>query len=362
MQVRTLTFKEVIMKDIKPALFVNDPNKAVVKKDLHQESTLAKTKATTEKASTAANAGNTTTGEVGSSSVFSEENADKAKSFISNNKDDVKDLSKIVTKTSKAKTDVDKVKGVNKAIDSVEASMGGTGALSDLSPEQKSMLATASATASDTGEDLLILNGIRTAVNKGEGSSVASLTSTLNKLSGDSSFSLFDIGSELAFIAMVTAQAMEWGLPELIDSAIARMKDEKEREKQELEALIKASKSGSVDQTNYWMGKVGRNKARNIAELLISNILQFYKPVKDETKQTGGSKLLTLLDLLNAAWDSGRTLEPYLNANNKALEVLVYTSRGKYAALQLQLKFKEDTCKAIIKSTFPDLEPANAAF
>lgn len=345
------------MKSIKPALSVSDPNKEVVAVDLHQEDTLSDTKKTAEAASNNKSAANASTGEVGSSSIFSEENADKAASFIKDNSDDAKSIGNVVSKASSAKTDLGKAQGVSRTINAVEDSMGGTGALSNLTDDQKSYVALAGEAADDTTQSVLIINGVRKEVDKGDQFSVSSITKTLNKLSGDSTFSLLDVGSELAFVGMITAEAMKWGIPELIDSAIERIQDEKERKKEQLNALIKASKGGDVDQVNYWLGKVSGSKYRNIRNDLLYNVLDSYKKPKKETNQVAGSKLLTLLNRLNSGWDAGRTLEPYMFAGKAALEVLQYTDRGKFATTQLQLKFKEEPCSKIIKASFPDLEP-----
>lgn len=351
------------MKDVKPALFVNDPAKEVVTKDLHQEQTLAETAVTAEASEdTANNAANTSAGEVGSSGIFTKENGDKASSFIKTNGSDAKDIAKVVSKTSESKTDLDKAKNVGKTVDAIESSMDGEGALSNLSTEQKGMIALAGDAASDSTQSIIIINGVQKEIDKGDKYSVSSITKTLNSLSESSGFELLDLDSELAFISMVTSQAMKWGIPEFADAAIQRMRDKKERERQEMEALKKASRQGDVASTDYWLNKVGSSRWRNIAEELLYNILRYYKKPKSTSDIDAGKALLNLLNKLDSSWDAGRNLSPYIDASKNALEVLQFTDRGKYAATQLQLGLKDDTVETIMKSTFPDLDPDLAEF
>ncbi len=349
------------MITIKPAIVVNNPSNEVVKKDLHQEDTLLETVSTSTDSNNVSSISDSSAGEIGSSSIFSEDNGTAVSSYVKSTTSTVSELNSIVSASSDTTTNLGKVSGVNDAINTLEQSMGSTGALSSLSDEQKATMTAISQSSSDLTGDLIVLNNERISLTSGDAQSIASITKSLNALGG-TQFDLIDLGSELAFISMVTSYALAWGIPDIIDAAIEHMDDEEEKEKQQLLALMNASKAGSVSQTIYWKAKVDSSEVRDNAEEIIENLLRYYKRVTDESLVVGGEGLVSLLDDLDSSWDAGVTLEPYMDACDSALEAIEYTDRGKYASIQLQMNFRVVSCNTIINTSFPDLDPSSEYF
>lgn len=216
-----------------------------------------------------------------------------------NNFRDVKNL--ITTKDGKFGLDFTSVKG------RIEKSFGINGGLNGLSPTLQNLIGKAS--TEFYGEEMGgIFNNIVGAAVNADFDSVSGVTDVINRIAGQSKlWDVFDLGAASALIYGLSDKLIEWDTPSLIDGVLDKITVASAQKAMLDELAIRASASGSLKSTEYYVAKLDDNRKHDIADLVISNLMAtvsfWSSDSSDRSFGDYGRRMVALFNSLNPNWD-----------------------------------------------------------
>ena len=213
-----------------------------------------------------------------------------------------KDVNQLITtKDGKFGLDFASVKG------RIEKSFGINGGLNGLSPQIQNLIGKASTEM--YGDEMGgIFNSVVGAVVNADFDSVSGVTDVINRITGQSKlWDVFDLGAASALIYGLTDKLIEWDTPSLIDGVLDKITDAKAQKAMLDELAIRASATGSLKSTEYYVAKLSGERKGAIADLVISNMmrsLSFWASSGDKVSYGDyGRRLISLFSSLNPNWD-----------------------------------------------------------
>lgn len=153
----------------------------------------------------------------------------------------------------------------------------------------------------------------------------------------------FDSASKFAILGDVLTQASRLGIPDVIDSVLDNLADDKQKQKLLVDNLYMFVQQGDLDNIQKVLDECGRSKLLARMPNIVNQILKMYRfgnkvTVADYPSLT--TKLVNLLNGLNPNWtqynragDVIGNLEPFTEASPDSLTLLKNTNTYRLAAM-----------------------------
>lgn len=205
-------------------------------------------------------------------------------------------------------------------------------------------------------------NGVESAIKGYDSLNASGIVGVLNALAGESGvLSLFDLDAEAAGLRYFLGLATDWGLVDLVDDIIKKMKDSDDLNEMLEELAIRAAKNGNFSSCKSLCEKMGHGRTYAIMDDIIGSFMASYQIGANETRayNTIGNEFLAFFNWISPAWDHDPveadlvSLRYYIKATAGMREVLSHTA--KYLPAGAADSVRQQQYTAVVKESFPDL-------
>lgn len=324
---------------ITPGIFSSGPKDPLVTKDVYREDVLA-----------ASNTYKETPAEV-----------DSAASYLRNANVDMKSITDAIKASVKVTSTGNKL-DTSILKHRLEKSLGIPGSINDISNSTKNELFKGLEDATGLKGLKVAYNGVDSAIKNMDAVNASGIVGILNSLAGESGIlSLFDLDAEAAGLRYFLGIATDWGLVDLVDDIIKKMKDSDDLNEMLEELAVRAAKNGNFNSCKSLCEKMGQQRTYAIMDDIIGSLVAAYQIGTAETRPytAVGSEILAFFSWISPSWDHDATepnlisLRYYIKATAGMREILSHTEKRAYAAASSNVKLSQFV--TVVKESFPDL-------
>lgn len=324
---------------ITPGIFSSGPKDALVTKDVYREDVLS-----------AANTYKENPAQLDSATSYLKDLNIDARSIT----DAIKASVKATTTGNRLDTSVLKRR--------LEKALNIPGSVNDMTNSAKNELFQGLESATGLKGLKVAYNGVETAIKNIDSLDASSIVGVLDSLAGESGIlSLFDLDAEAAGLRYFLGLATDWGLTDLVDDIIKKMKDSDDLNEMLEELAVRAAKNGNFSSCKSLCEKMGHSRTYAIMDDIIGSLVSAWQIASTETRPytTIGNEILTFFQWISPTWDHDSAepglidLHYYIKATAAMREVLMHTAKYTYAAAADVVKQQQLT--AVVKTSFPDL-------
>ena len=331
---------------IKSPLYRSDPNKQAPVEDVYQKGILERTKETIQQNAEESVTDNPITDynkEIEEDPKVVSRDIDK--SIVSDSDGLHLDFSHMQNKIESSFTSSNAIAASIANINGTgDGGSGGSakGGLSGLSPSLIDKIGTNLESFSGIGGTKVVFGDVMKTIQEAEedGLTATSLVSMVNNITDQSDFfKALHIGEQAAFIGALAERLERWGIPELIDSIIDKIRDARAKNALLETQAIRAAQRGDLHSCRYFCEKMGHHRSTNIMYKLIPPLMtQVVQPEDMDSKELG-RRMLSFFNWLSPLWDRDEhdnslvSLRYYRYCRGLATDALATTSKAKYALL-----------------------------